>query len=713
MSAKEHSGLFRETLLSRWTSGRRQPAASPVSASTDGKPVPALPGLVLIRKLGEGGMASVYLARQESTGREVAVKIMASHLQADSRWTARFLDEARRMAELSHPNIVPVFDWGTCNGVGFIIMEYLRGGDLGFRLKHRRMTLAEVIEIVRQVAAGLDFAGEKGYVHRDVKPENILFREDGSPCILDFGIAKEGSSNTTISSQGIAIGTGAYMSPEQAQPAGRQIDHRSDLYSLGVILYQMLAGHRPFEFSHTDPVQTFQLYLFAHLHTVPPSLPAMFGDFQLIIDRLLAKDPAGRFKRGSELRQALSQLEACLPATLLEYPVRDPQPATDGETGAVAPDRQETTRSTPGADHYTAPHVAIADPLVATVVVNREPLSPAGLPAGRWRWVLVACVLVVAVLALRLTQESRQPDVALPSPVLLSATSSAAPITVPVIVQAAQPEIDPRHAEVQRLLGETQQFMSLTASTLKQRAELVALYQDILRLDPQQADATAGMSVLLEQEMALVNGRLRRGVLNEVPDHIVLIARIAPASAQAAQQAYSEALAENRRREAMAQLEKREARLKNDVERVGQKDAISLAELLQAVSDLQSLQQQGLPAVRADRYADTLSSRYRDRLAAYLDAGDDAEASRWLEQAHRMAIDQALVQRYQIKIVELQRARLESASSPSVAAAPVEPVQVKQEKEDMLPVPVKEEQRGVSGVEPRQEPSEAENFSTF
>lgn len=292
------------------------------SADTSGSGLPKIPRFKLLDKLGEGGMASVYLAEQENTGRLVAIKIMATHLQADSHWTERFLDEARRLAELSHPNIVPVFDWGTHEGIGYIVMEYIKGGDLTHRLNHVRITVRDAIDIARQIASGLDFAGEKGYVHRDIKPENILFRENGSPCILDFGIAKDSSTNTTISSQGLAIGTGAYMSPEQAQPGGRNLDTRSDLYSLGVLLYEMLQGSRPFEYRHMEAIQAFQLYIYAHLNSPPPPLSVHFSAFQPIIDKLLAKNPDDRFERGQDLKEALTRLEGEAAPALLAKPLR-------------------------------------------------------------------------------------------------------------------------------------------------------------------------------------------------------------------------------------------------------------------------------------------------------------------------------------------------------------------------------------------------------
>lgn len=293
-------------------------------SATDTRHAPYIKGFTMLQKLGEGGMASVFLARQNSTRRLVAIKVMSPHLQAESRWADRFLSEATRLATLSHPNIVPVFDWGASDGTGYIVMEYLRGGNLTHRIGRGQMRLKEAMHITRQIALGLDFAHEKGYVHRDIKPDNILFREDGSPCILDFGIAKDISSHTTHSSQGVPIGTGAYMSPEQAQPGHLSLDGRSDLYSLGIVLYQMLVGHRPFEFRSQDGVSSFLTYLYAHIHTPAPPLPQALSAFQPIIDKLLAKSPSSRFDRGRELSAALTDLEQRLSSDMLERSLMQP-----------------------------------------------------------------------------------------------------------------------------------------------------------------------------------------------------------------------------------------------------------------------------------------------------------------------------------------------------------------------------------------------------
>ncbi len=260
----------------------------------------AIPGYKILRPIGEGGMASVFLAVQESLDREVALKVMAPALAANSEFTERFLKEGRITAKLQHQNLVTVYDIGTHAGVYYLAAEYIPGGTLKERITEGGLSVGEILDIMVEMARGLDFAHQKGFVHRDVKPGNILFRKDGSVVLADFGIAKamDNSSSSTVA--GASIGTPDYMSPEQAR--AEPVDGRSDLYSLGTVLYEMLMGAPPYQAA--DP---FTVALM-HVTQPIPQLPAEFAWLQPLIDRTMNKQPAERVQTGTQLAEEIHQL---------------------------------------------------------------------------------------------------------------------------------------------------------------------------------------------------------------------------------------------------------------------------------------------------------------------------------------------------------------------------------------------------------------------
>lgn len=259
-----------------------------------------IPGYRIIRQIGRGGMATVYLAIQTNFEREVALKIMSSSLSEDGSFSDRFLREARIVSRLVHPHIVTVHDVGIHNGHHYLSMEYISGQDL----KQRLPTLngEQVFRVIREVASALDYAGKKGYVHRDVKPENIMINaEDGRAVLMDFGIARAADSSSTMTRTGTALGTPHYMSPEQAK--GDPIDGRSDIYSLGVLLYFMLTGKVPFEADSAVAVGI------KHLTSPIPSLPDALSIYQPLINTLMAKKPEDRYQSGYDVIIALDQFD--------------------------------------------------------------------------------------------------------------------------------------------------------------------------------------------------------------------------------------------------------------------------------------------------------------------------------------------------------------------------------------------------------------------
>lgn len=274
-----------------------------------------IPGYDIEGEIGEGAMASVYLATQRSLERKVALKVMAAALAADPSFCERFLREGKTLARLSHPHTVTIHDIGNVGELYYMAMEYLPNGTLKERIA-AGLTPEQGVTLIRQIASALGYAHAQGLVHRDVKPANILFRADGTAVLSDFGIAKSLDDRTQFTQAGFAVGTPSYMSPEQAR--GQEIDGRADLYALGVVLYEILVGKLPY--NGTDALST----ALAHLTEPLPELPVHHGRYQGVLRKLLAKDPAERFPDAAALLAALDRLPADSPEATLVRPLPIP-----------------------------------------------------------------------------------------------------------------------------------------------------------------------------------------------------------------------------------------------------------------------------------------------------------------------------------------------------------------------------------------------------
>ena len=257
----------------------------------------------ILCRLGGGGMSQVYLARHRFHGGLVAIKVLAEHLAEDPSIVSRFQREARMTASLgNHPNIVPVFDIGEGNGLYFLVMQFIPGEDLAHYLKREgRLTLPQAANVIAQVAEALSCAETKRIVHRDLKPGNMLLDESGRIKLLDFGISRITDLSDGLTRPGESMGTPYYMSPEQIR--GETCDIRSDLYSLGVVFFELLTGKRPFELESTVGIQM------AHLNTAPPSLlaydPELPAECDTIVQKLIAKQPEDRYQSTAELLSVL------------------------------------------------------------------------------------------------------------------------------------------------------------------------------------------------------------------------------------------------------------------------------------------------------------------------------------------------------------------------------------------------------------------------
>jgi eukaryotic-like serine/threonine-protein kinase len=255
--------------------------------------------------VGHGGMSSVYKARDSLLERHVALKILHEQYSGDDDFVERFKREARSVAQLQHPNIVTVIDRGEEDGRQFIVFEYIEGENLKEHVVRKgRLDVREALEIALEVARGLAFAHAQGLVHRDVKPQNILLNGDGRAKVTDFGIARsvdvDGMTQT-----GTVLGTSNYIAPEQA--SGQRVDAHSDVYALGVVLYELLAGELPF------PGESFVAVAMKHVHEPAPNLLDVRGDVPLrvaaAVDRALEKDPEQRFPA---MDAFAAELDACL-----------------------------------------------------------------------------------------------------------------------------------------------------------------------------------------------------------------------------------------------------------------------------------------------------------------------------------------------------------------------------------------------------------------
>ncbi|NQD91071.1 protein kinase [Pseudomonas sp. CrR25] len=266
--------------------------------------LPEIPGYSVLSRLGQGGMAEVYLATQESLHRKVAVKVLLN--ANDEAFSKRFIREGHMVASLHHPAIITIHDINKLDdGRYYLAMEFVGGGDLA---QHKGQVFApeRALAIVRQIATGLAVVHEQGLIHRDIKPANILFRSDGTAVITDFGIAKALEVDSELTGLGIAVGSPAYSSPEQAQCL--PLDRRTDIYSLGVVLLEMLIGTNPFRgASYTQTVMN-------HVQMAPPTLPAHIAPYRALLERMLAKEPNQRFADCPALLKALDELGDGAPA---------------------------------------------------------------------------------------------------------------------------------------------------------------------------------------------------------------------------------------------------------------------------------------------------------------------------------------------------------------------------------------------------------------
>ncbi len=284
--------------------------------------------------LGQGGMATVYRAKQSSIGRTVAIKVMPMFFMHEPTFMQRFEREVQVIAELQHPRVLPVYDYGQIEGRPFIVMAYMPGGTLTDLIKQGPMPLDETVRLMEQIAEGLDHAHRKGVIHRDFKPSNVLLDENGNAYLSDFGIAKISESTVQLTGSGV-VGTPAYMAPEMASYA--EVTPAVDIYAMGVTLYQMLTGKLPYR--GETPLSVMMAHASEPVPDVRRARPDLPEDVQSVIERAMSKDPKARYQTAAALARDLRRAAEAAGAV---------EPSKSRETMvAVAPPPAERTMPEP------------------------------------------------------------------------------------------------------------------------------------------------------------------------------------------------------------------------------------------------------------------------------------------------------------------------------------------------------------------------------
>ncbi|MBN1994432.1 MAG: serine/threonine protein kinase [Anaerolineae bacterium] len=348
----------------------------------------------IVEQIGEGGMATVYKAYQPGLDRYVAFKVLPEYYLHDSTFLTRFEREARVIAKLSHPHILPIYDYGRSGQTTFIVMQYIEGGTLK-EVMGRPLALSQAALFVGQIADALDYAHRRGILHRDVKPGNILLEEGRRVLLTDFGLAKMAAGSTQLTEAGVGIGTPAYMSPEQGQ--GLAVDARTDIYALGIILYEMATGRVPFEAA--TPMGTMVKHITEPLPSPRALNPNLPPAVEQVIFKALAKDKEKRYASAGQLAAALNQALAALHAEIgPTAPASQTMPPLAPRVTEPVPPAPSTKPPAPMARPARA---APAWPSPAPPPAGRPgPASPTASPraAGMWPWLLAGGLLVALIL---------------------------------------------------------------------------------------------------------------------------------------------------------------------------------------------------------------------------------------------------------------------------------------------------------------------------
>lgn len=523
-----------------------------------------IPGYLIKREIGAGGMATVHLAVQTSLEREVALKVMNPAMVSDPTFSRRFMQEARTLASLAHPNIVAVYDVGiTDEKLHYFSMQHLPHGDFLHRIRDG-IGEREVLRIIAGVGRALGYAHQRGFVHRDVAPGNVLFDVNGSPVLTDFGIARAVSKTSRITNAGVSVGTSHYMSPEQAR--GGDVDGRSDLYSLGAVTFEALTGHAPYEGDDGFAIA------YAHVFEPIPRLPQQLQHWQALIDRAMAKDPAQRFQNADEFLAALAEVEQTLaPAgdatqvlslAAVQQATLNMSAPTQAMPRPVVPDATRVM-STPAAQGDIGRELQqLREQAKAAPAALMPPPAPtAGASAARRAGIGFAVVGILAALALigYGLWRGRAPEPLPPLPTRPAAVAPSQPHAVDVAPEApadsgvAPMDADPTALELLGIAEPTvdeQLQHALETTVVDPVAELLRLarndiagkrltlpagrnatdrYRLVLKLDRDNALASAGLVETAKALMVVAEEQFKAG---KIDDYFATAARAVEIAAE-------------------------------------------------------------------------------------------------------------------------------------------------------------------------------------
>lgn len=455
-------------------------------------------GYQILKPIGAGGMATAYLAVQTSLGRQVVLKVLDTSKDVTPENVERFMNEGRIIASLNHPNIVTIYDVGQAENLVYISMEYVEGGDLKGRMG-RIASPVEAIDIVRKIAGALDCAHKNGVIHRDVKPANILFRRDGTPLLSDFGIAKKLTVDRDLTNTGIFLGSPNYMAPEQAE--GVAIDGRADIYSLGIIFYEMLTGKKPF---HADSVIDI---IVQHRQAPIPILPAGLDGYQPLLNLMIAKQRRDRFHDAESLLHYLRDME-----------------------------RRGVIKS--GVELTRAPDIDVSGGHSMQMTLGEVEMRVLRPPSRRISKTLVAVLMLVSAgftglhyyAGVLKTQMSRPPDT---PPGSLAVQPEPAP---PPAAAAPPPVAAPSSDDVTRALAWlAQKSLDDFRLTSPPQDNAYYYYSRLREIDPASSTATDGFKRIAERFALLAEREIAEGRDGQAQSYITIGLQIDPGNAVLAQ----------------------------------------------------------------------------------------------------------------------------------------------------------------------------------